>query len=105
MSTCIDRFGHRVRKNITIFISRWPGDFTPHTVDNLVQAANVIGPRTQLLKLPEAMQGIDAGIIDLHPLLFDWLKVLLPGAPWDRTAVVTIGEPSLPQSLDDDDYN
>lgn len=89
-----------MRTSIVVYTSRKPGDYFPITCENLVEAANIVGMNYQLLRLPDEILTFELGIEQLPPMLFDWLKTLLHGAPWDRTAVVTIGEPRVPKYPD-----
>lgn len=100
MTTVLSPDGSRKRTSIAVFVSRWAGNFSPFHFDTLVETANFISDGLQLYKLPDEVMTFELGIEQLHPMLFDWLKMLIPGAPWDRTAVATIGEPPVPKYSD-----
>lgn len=94
--------GQRHRTGIGVWLSQYRGYYEPHRVDNLVQAANLIADEYQLCKLDDQFLAMNLGLVQLHPMLFDWLKTLLPGAPWDLTGQQCIAEPYIPAHWLDD---
>lgn len=88
--------GQRVRSGIGVWLTQYRGYYEPHRVDNLVQAANLIANEYQLCRLDDRFLAMNLGLEQLHPMLFDWLKALIPGAPWDLPAQMRMTEPEVP---------